>query len=215
MSKKTIYIAEDHKILRDGLKLIISSLDNVKIIGESGDGRKALEEVLNLRPDLLILDISMPSMLGLDVAQHIFKKNKKCKIIILTKHDNIEYLKRLLKYKIGAYVLKDEAATDLIKAIHSVFNNTFYLSPKLSSRLNTSKESPEEKEKNKATLTQREREIVKLIAEDKSTVDIAEILFISPKTVKTHRSNIFKKLKISSLTELIKYAIANDFIDLL
>lgn len=219
-SKKTLFIAEDHRILRDGLKLILSSMKDLEIIGESGDGREALDKVLELKPDLLLLDISMPSMLGLDVAEVVFKKQKDCKIIVLTKHDNVEYLKKMLKYKIAGYVLKEEAATDLVKAIESALNQKFYISPKIAERLKMigtqSLEETESKSSSKAfNLTPREKEIVKLIAEDKTTIEIAKILFISPKTIKVHRSNIFKKLNITSVTELVKYAVVNGLIDLL
>ena len=217
MNQKTIYIAEDHKILRDGLKLILSSLPELNLIGEASDGRTALEEVLEKKPDLLLLDLSMPSMLGLDVARKVSEKHKSCRIIILTKHTNIEYLKQLLHYKIAAYVLKDDAATDLVQAIQSVLKERIYISPKISEKL----KSPEltsilldKRNSEKSLLTYRELEIVKLIAEDKTTDEVAEILKISSKTVKAHRSNIFRKLNITSVTELVKYAIQNNLVEL-
>ena len=216
MKKNTIYIAEDHKILRDGLKLILKSLPSLAIIGESGDGRVALSEILAEKPDYLLLDLNMPSLLGIDVAREVFKSHKECKIIILTKHTNPEYLRKLLQFDIVAYILKDDAAHDLIDAFSSIEKGDFYISPKLKEVLgpHLSKEGLMRKYSNeKSLLTQRELEIVKLIAEDKTTKDIAQILFISQKTVKAHRSNIFLKLNISSVTELVKYAVQNKLID--
>lgn len=217
MKKKNVYIADDHRILRDALKLILSSLSNFKVIGEAEDGKQALKEVLEKKPDILLLDISMPSMIGIDVAKEVYSNLKTCKIIILTKYSNIEYLRTLLDYKICAYILKDDAVHDLSEALSQIDEEEIYISPIISKKMKpTFLETLRQRnsKKKKSLLTKRELEITKLIAEDKTTDEIAKILSISPKTVKVHRSNIFEKLRITSVTELVKYALQNHLIDL-
>ena len=147
----------------------------------------------------------MPSMSGVEVARHLKKSNPSIKIIMLSRHDNEEYIKQLLKFNINGFVLKEEAGDDLLKCIDSVMNGKTYLSPRIESKLagdsSSSKDSPF------ISLTNREREILKLIAEGKSSEEIADILKISSRTVKVHRANMMKKLDVHKVADMVKYAI--------
>lgn len=215
-AKIKVYLADDHAILREGLKLILTSQTNCEIVGESGDGKDALEEIEQLKPELVILDISMPSMTGIEIARKLRRYYVDMKIIILSRHDNEEYVKQLLKYGIHGYVLKDDAGNDLIRAVEAVFKGEIYLSPRITNRLvmdfqcinkQSQKKNHEETINSFSVLTNREREIVKLIAEGKSNEEVASSLWISPRTVKVHRANIMKKLNMHKVTDIVKYAI--------
>ncbi|MCP5497889.1 MAG: response regulator transcription factor [Leptospiraceae bacterium] len=220
--KIKVYLADDHAILREGLKLILTSQKNCEIIGESGDGKEALEEIERLKPELVILDISMPTMTGIEVARKIRRYYPSMKIIVLSRHDNEEYVKQLLKYGIHGYVLKDDAGNDLIRAVDAVFKDQVYLSPRITNHLvndfqilkkREQKTSREETIQSFDVLTNREREIVKLIAEGKSNDEIGHSLWISPRTVKVHRANIMRKLNLHKVTDVVKYALKAGIIE--
>jgi len=220
VKKIRIFIADDHAILRDGLKYILCENESCEIIGESSDGHDAVEQIYKLKPDIAILDISMPALTGLEAARLIRKYNKEIKIIILTRHDNEEYVRQAIKNGANAFILKENAGDDLLKAVKDVMNGNLYLSPKLlTSMVETGILLPAKPEENittedKSSLTNREKEILKLVAEGKSSNDIASILRISPKTVKVHRLRIMNKLDIHNITDLVKYAIKSDMIDI-
>jgi len=211
MKKCKIFLADDHGILREGVKMILSASSNCEVVGESDDGKDALDQIEKIKPDIAILDISIPSMTGIEVARHLKKSNPAIKIIILSRHDNEEYIKQLLKYNINGFVLKDEAGEDLIKCIDSVMQGKTYLSPRLESQL--SDLSTSTKENPFVSLTNREREILKLIAEGKSSEEISKILDISSRTVKVHRANMMKKLDVHKVADMVKYAIKNGMIE--
>jgi DNA-binding NarL/FixJ family response regulator len=214
-SKKIkIYLADDHRILREGLKMILKTQTSFEIIGESGEGVKALEEIENLKPDLAILDISMPGMTGIEISRNILKEDRRIKVIILSRHDNEEYVKQALKYGIHGYVLKDDAGEDLLQAVESVFNGKTYLSPRISNRLVDMNHLPQrENEESLIILTNREREIVKLVAEGNSNEQIAKALHISPSTAKVHRANTMKKLGLHKAADIVKYAIKEGILE--
>ncbi|HOP28059.1 MAG TPA: response regulator transcription factor [Spirochaetota bacterium] len=214
----TLFLADDHTIFREGLKLIIEDNSSYKVIGEAGDGKEALDSIEKLMPDIAILDISMPTMSGVDVARYLKKYAPEIKIIILSRHNNEEYVKELLKTGVNGYVLKDDAGNDLLRAIEAVMKDTVYLSPGVATRIVSDYISDNPFEKNEESqfklLTGREREILKLIAEGKCGNDIAECLRISPRTVKVHRANIMKKLNVHKSSELVVYAIKNNIIEI-
>jgi DNA-binding NarL/FixJ family response regulator len=194
--------------------MILKTQASFEIIGESGDGVNALEEIENLKPDLAILDISMPGMTGIEICRNILKKDKRIRIIILSRHDNEEYVKKALKYGVHGYVLKDDAGDDLLKAVDSVLIGKSYLSPRISNRLvDTQDLTRRESEVNLTVLTNREREIVKLVAEGNSNEKIAKILHISPSTAKGHRANVMKKLNLHKAADLVKYAIKEGILE--
>ena len=221
MKKISIFLADDHVILREGLKHILSEDPDIEITGEAGDGREALEKIDKLKPDIAILDISMPTLSGIEAARVIRKFNKNIRLIILTRHDNEEYVNEALKNGVNGFILKDSAGDDLLKAVRDVMNGNIYLSPKIITNIvksglaeqgNRNKINLQSEEKE--LLTNREKEVLKLVAEGKSSNDIASLLNISPKTVKVHRLNMMNKLDIRNVTALVKYAIKSGLIDI-
>lgn len=219
MNKITIYLADDHAILRDGLKLILSQYDNFIIAGENSNGIQALEEIERLKPDIAILDISMPGMTGIEIGRQIKKYNNRIKVIILSRHDNEMYIRQALQNNIDGYILKDYAAGELLKAINDTMNGDIYLSPriitKVASRVNLpGVNNPQRTENENSILSNREKEILKLICENNTNKQIASMLIISEQTVKAHRYNIMKKLDLHKVTELTRYAIQNEIIEI-
>ncbi|PKL17442.1 MAG: DNA-binding response regulator [Spirochaetae bacterium HGW-Spirochaetae-5] len=219
-SEVKLFLADDHTIFREGLKLIIEDVPHYNVIGEAGDGKEALDLIEKLKPDMAILDISMPTMSGIDIVRYLKRYSPDIKIIILSRHDNEEYVKELLKTGINGYVLKDDAGDDLLRAIDAVLKNSIYLSPGVAAKVvsdyvQMEKAGSEKGEESQfKLLTGREREVLKLIAEGKSGHEIAECLRISPRTAKVHRANIMKKLDVHKSSELVIYAIKNNMIEI-
>lgn len=219
-SEVKLFLADDHTIFREGLKLIIEDVPNYSVTGEAGDGKEALDLIEKLKPDIAVLDISMPTMSGIDVVRYLKRYAPEIKIIILSRHDNEEYVKELLKAGVNGYVLKDDAGDDLLRAIEAVVKNNIYLSPGVATKVVSDYVSMEKTaacsggEGQFELLTGREREILKLIAEGKSGLEIAECLRISPRTAKVHRANIMKKLDVHKSSELVIYAIKNNMIEI-
>ncbi|MCX7999891.1 MAG: response regulator transcription factor [Leptospiraceae bacterium] len=214
-------LIDDHAILREGLKLILHQVPDLEIVGEAGDGKTALEKIEQLRPDLILLDISLPEMTGVEVARYTRKTYPETKIIVLSRHDNEEYVQQLLKLGIHAYVLKDDAGDDLIRAIEAVKQNERYLSPRITSRIVSNFEQQGKRKKTSTEegklftiLTHREREILKHIGEGKSNEEISKELKIALRTVKVHRQNIMKKLDIHNVAELVKFAIKSGIVEI-
>jgi len=204
----SIVIAEDHTILREGLNALLSSQSDLKVVGEAGDGLEAIRCVRNHSPDMVLLDLSMPRMTGLDAIKAIKKANAQTKIIVLTVHRAEEYLLATLRAGADGYVLKEAHSTELLTAIRHVLAGRQYLSPSIPG---TMIERLLEGEKASTirsaweTLTQREREILKLVAEGYRNKEIADLLCISVKTVEKHRANLMEKLDLhdaASLTAL-------------
>lgn len=220
MNDITVYIADDHAILRDGLKKILHDYPHYTIIGESGDGKTAIEEIEQMKPRVVILDISLPLMSGIEVARQIKKYHAGIKIVILTRHDSIDYVNQLMKYGVDAYILKQSASEDLVKAIDEVIAGNMYISPRILKDFmnDISRNRPAEYGNgNQAlgtALSDREKQVTKLIAEGKTSDEIAQLLRISSHTVKVHRYNIMQKLKADNSTEIVKYALRTGLIDL-
>lgn len=216
MDSYRIYLVDDHSIMREGLKHILTTRDDLEVIGESGDGRKALTEIDSLKPDLVLLDISLPSMSGVEIARELKKYNPETSILILSRHDNEEYVEQLLKTGIHGYVLKDDAGEDLLRAVDAIRKGETYLSSRITSRLMagfTHNKKEEGQQSIFQTLTPREREVLQLVAEGLSTEQIATQLRISPRTAKVHRQNIMKKLDLHKVADLVKYAIRTGLVE--
>ena len=217
--KITVGLADDHAILRQGLDSLIKKEMDIEVIGEVSDGHETLKLVEEKEPDVLILDIAMPKLNGIEVSKRIKNKFPKTKIIILSMYDNQEYIFELFSCGVSAYLLKESVASDLISAIKAVHNGDSYLSPSISKKVINGFLQIQQKRKPGRTvslnnLTSREREILQLIAEGYSSREIAEFLDTSVKTVDAHRNNLMKKLKIHRKTELIKYAIQHGIIQI-
>ncbi|TGK34529.1 DNA-binding response regulator [Leptospira gomenensis] len=214
-----IFLVDDHAILREGLKMILSEQPGLEICGESGDAEKALDQIGKLSPDLVITDISMPGLSGIDLVKNLRKYYPQIRSIILSRHDNKEYVQKLLELGINGYVLKDDAGNDLLRAIEAVHKGETYLSPGITSHFLSGfvggKQGEENQDARKAfsVLSDREREILKLVAEGNSNEAIGKILRISPATVKVHRANIMKKLDLHKVADLVMYAIRAGLIE--
>ncbi|RIV17222.1 DNA-binding response regulator [Alicyclobacillaceae bacterium I2511] len=212
--KVRILIADDHKILRESLIILLQQEDDIEIVGEAADGHQAIQEILRLKPDIAILDISLPQLNGLDVAARLKQDCPDVKIIILTMHKNEEFVARAYQLEVNGYVLKDNALEELLKSIRIVQAGGIYLSSKITSTVvagfvenfNFKKGKPE-------LISSREREIVQLLSEGNTNKEIAKLLNISLKTVETHRSNIMHKLGFKSITDLVLYAVRNHIIE--
>ena len=208
MDAYTIILADDHAMLREGIRKIIERIEGALISGEVNDGLELLELLKRSSPNLVILDISMPNLRGLEAIREIKKTYPQVKVLVLTMHKKKEFLRQALRDGADGFLLKEDAGGELIRAVQTVRNGGKYLSPLLSSVL-TSLAVEEEKTE---VLTMREREVLKLLAEGKRTKEIAAALYISPHTVRRHRSNIMEKLNIQNLADLVKYAISQSYI---
>ena len=208
MDKKiTILIADDHPIFRQGLRHIIEREADLEIVSEAGDGEAALSEIAAVSPQVVILDVDMPKMNGFTVLNNLQEKQSTARVILLTVHDEEEFFSEALRLGVQGYVLKDSAVEDIVKAVRAVADGGNFVSPVLSSHLLHQHNQNSRSGLN--GLTAAEREILKLIAEYKTNREIAELLFISPLTVKTHRRNIAVKLSLEGNHALMKYALEN------
>ena len=206
-------LVDDHRILREGLKKLLTTDPEISIIGEAANGEEALSLLNTIEPDVLLMDIGMPVMNGLVATKKIGERFPHLKVLILTQYDSEEYLYTVLHAGAAGYVLKETASTELIWAIKTVNDGLAYLSPAMTQTL--IQERLEQKDSNskiKEILTPREQEIFKLLADGLSNNAIAEKLVISLKTVQTHRAHIMEKLNFNNRTELIKYAIRQGII---
>jgi two-component system response regulator NreC len=208
-----VLLADDHAILREGLKSLISLDPEFKVVGEANDGLEALEMAGSLKPDVILMDIAMPVMNGMEATKKIKEKYPLIKVLILSQYDSQEYLFNVLQAGASGYVLKRNASGELFWAIKSVHEGLAYLTPAMASLLiNNHFKEKEPEPDGKEIFTPREHEVLKLIAEGSTNQEIAEKLIISLKTVQTHRSHIMEKLNLHDRTELIKYALAKGII---
>lgn len=203
-----ILLVDDHTILLDGVKSLLSQEDDLEVVGQAGSAEAALEFLKKQDVDLIITDYSMPGMDGLSLLNTVKRIAPNTKIILLSMHDEVHLVKEILKAGVNGYILKKDTHKELLNAIHDVNNGKVYLSSDVNKMLITNLNHPEEGK----LLTDREREILKLIAKEYTNKNIAEELFISERTVETHRKNIFKKTGTNSLVGLIKFAYANNLI---
>lgn len=215
--KIKVFLVDDHVILREGLKKFISEKSRYEVVGEASTGIEALEKIEKLQPDIVVMDISIPEMTGIEVSQQICKYWPDIKIIILSRHDNDEYVNQLLKYGVKGYLLKNYSISNLLYAFTEVLKNNIYLCPSIMTKIvNNYNSCKADKESNSlfGTLSQRELQITKLIAEGKSNPEISSILRISIQTVKVHRSNIMNKLCVHKVTDIVRYAVRHGLVEL-
>ncbi len=213
MSFYQIVLADDHLMFRNGLKRIIEESKELLVIGEANDGIELLNLLKKSAPDMVILDLSMPRLRGLEAAHEIKTLYPEVKILILTMHKSKEYLMQALSSRADGYLLKEDTDGELIAAIDTIRRGKIYISPLLAKELtinlveyiNRSGKPLDE------TLSTREKEVLTIIADGKSNKEIADLLFISPRTVEHHRASINKKLKIQNIVDLVKYAIREGY----
>ena len=209
-SKYRIVIAEDHTILREGLRSLLSSHPEFEIVGEAEDGREAIQCVEKFKPDLILTDLSMPRMNGMEAIREIKRGSPDTKILVLTVHKTEEYILATLQAGANGYILKDSTHAELMLAIKHVLSGKHYISPEISDKVIEGYLEGRKTLKVKSsweTLTQREREILKLIAEGYKNKEIADYLCISVKTVEKHRANLMEKLNLHSIQALTAFAI--------
>lgn len=209
-TKRRVVIAEDHTILREGLRALLSGEPDFEVVGEAKDGQEAIRMVEKLEPNLILMDLSMPRMNGLDAIREIKKQSADTKILVLTVHKTDEYILATLQAGADGYLLKDSTHTELGMAIRTVLGGKFYLSPGISEKIiegYLAGNKPSKSTTPWETLTARERGILKLIAEGYKNRDIAEYLCISVKTVEKHRANLMQKLDLHSVSALTALAI--------
>jgi len=208
--KYRIVIAEDHTILREGLRSLLSSHPEFEIVGEAEDGREAIQCVEKFKPDLILTDLSMPRMNGIEAVQEIKRQNPQTKVLVLTVHKTEEYILSALKAGADGYLLKDSTHVELVMAVKKVLSGKPYISPEVSEKVIEGYLEGRKRVRSKTsyeTLTSREREILKLIAEGYKNKEIADDLCISVKTVEKHRANLMEKLNLHNVQALTAFAI--------
>lgn len=208
-----IVLAEDHGLVREGIKKIIEAIPGLRVVGEVGDGLELLELLKGLQVDMVILDITMPSLPGIEATREIKKAYPAVKVLILTMHKKKEYLNNAIAAGVDGYLLKEDAPKELLTAMDTIREGMIYVSPLLSSDLaNLYFQSQRHTAAEPAApLSPREIEIIKLIAEGKSSKEIAEILFLSFRTIQNHRTKIMRKLNLKKNTDLVRYAIREGY----
>lgn len=214
MPKIRVLLVDDHTILREGLRSLLSLQEDIEVVGEAGDGQAALELISTLKPDIVVMDIAMPGMDGLEATRRIKKDFPETRVLILTQHDNREYVFSLLQAGAVGYILKKSGGTEVVNAIRSTFAEGAFLPPSIAREVVDRYIQRPQQQTSRPPLTDREKEVLRLIAEGKSNKEIAEILCLSVKTVMAHRTNIMEKLDIHSRTELVKYAIRQGIISI-
>ena len=219
MDPVRLLIADDHEIVRRGLRTVLETRQGWVVVAEASDGREALEKAEEFNPHVTILDISMPSMNGLEAARQIQKRVPETKILVLSVHDSDPLIQRVLESGARGYLLKSDAARDLVTAVDALLcNKTFYTRRVEQVVLDgylakTTSVGDDGRDEDALRLTARQREIVQLLAEGKSSKEVATELEISVKTAETHRANIMRRLECHSVTELVRYAVRNHIIE--
>ncbi len=209
-----VLLVDDHTIFREGVRALLTSYDDIEVVGEAADGRTAIDKVTQLHPDVVLMDIAMPGLGGLEATLELRKLEPECRVLILTQYDNREYVFPILKAGAAGYVLKHAAATDLVSAIRAVHAGGSFLYPTVAKavldrylRQGQVPEDPYE------SLSDREVQVLRLVAEGPTNKEIAELLVLSVKTVMGHRANLMEKLGIHNRTELVKYAIRHGLVE--
>lgn len=209
-----VMLADDHILMREGIRQLLEFDGSIEVISEANDGEECLEKLKETKPQVLLLDINMPKKNGIEVLKEIKKNNIDVKVLILTVHNEIEYLMKAIDIGVDGYILKDSESSELKKAINAVINGENYIQPKLIPALNN-RLVTRDKDKDKiASLTSRELEVLIQVANGMFNKEIATSLNISERTVKNHISNIFKKIDVSDRTQAAVFAIKNDIIKL-
>jgi len=210
----TIMLADDHRIVRQGLRALLEAEPDFHLVDEAGDGLEAVQLVERLRPDVLVLDLMMPGLSGMEVTREVSKRSPETRVIILSMHANEAYVLEALRNGAVGYVLKDSSADELVQAVREVVAGRRFLSSPLSERaidayVSKAQQAPLDRYE---TLTAREREVLHLVAEGHTNAEIADRLSISSRTAETHRANMMRKLNLQGQTDLIRYALRRGII---
>lgn len=208
-----ILLADDHDILRRGLLALIRERTGWQVVAEARDGREAVQKAKDLKPDVAVIDISMPSLNGLDATKQILKASPGTKVLILTVHDSEQLIKNVITTGARGYLLKSDAGRAFVQAIEALLAGRTFFTAKVAQIMLEGSARKTQAPTEHSTLTDREREIVQLIAEGKSTKEVASLLCISAKTAETHRNNILRKLNCHSVSEIVRYAVRNHLLE--
>ncbi len=215
-----LLVADDHEIMRKGIRSLLEAQPGWQVTAEASDGREAVEKAREIKPDVTVLDISMPSLNGLEAARQMIKNDARAKILILTQHESDPLIREVLDAGARGYVLKSDASRDLITAVNAVRSNKTFFTAKVAQivldgyldKKPKKLATDERKDEARSRLTPRQREIVQLLAEGKSSKEVAVALGLSVKTAETHRANIMRRLDCHSISELVRYAVRNNII---
>ncbi|PTQ89277.1 response regulator transcription factor [Agitococcus lubricus] len=213
MNNTRILIVDDHQLIRKGLRVLISSEERFDVIAEASNGFEAIDFLKKNHVNVVLMDVSMPDMTGIETAKKIFELHDTPHILLLTMYNNLVYIEEALKIGVSGYLLKDAAPTELFSAIDTIMNGKVYLSPSICSEIAQGFKAKNIHEKAEKNLTQRQTEILKLVSLGLSSKEIAKKLNLSLKTIETHRSQIMNKLDIHEVTGLVRYAIKMKLID--
>jgi len=209
MNKIRVFQADDHLILREGIRSLLEKVPDIEVVGEAGDGIEAVAKVEQLVPDVVLMDIAMMKLSGLEATRQIKERNPQVKVLVLTMYETDQYISQMLQSQASGYVVKTAAASELVSAVRAVHRGDVYLYPAIARMLVT--DYLEQVKAGEADsphhLTSREKEILKLIAEGKKNKEIASLLGIRSRTVQAHRTNLMDKLGAHDRTELVKYAV--------
>lgn len=209
-----ILVADDHKIIVDGIKSLLIREDDIQVVADVNNGKKAVQAVQERKIDVVVMDISMPILNGLEATKQIKEYNENIKIIVLTMHEDDQYFNKIIEYGASGYILKNTGHDELVKAIHAVYEGKNYFSSEIASRQIMKKYDNATGLPEEAHLSKREIEVLKLISEEFKNHEIAEKLFLSTRTVDTHRRNLLQKLNVKNTAGLVKYAISKGIADI-
>jgi DNA-binding NarL/FixJ family response regulator len=209
MARIRVLIADDHALMREGIRALLRGSDDVEVVGEASDGREAIDRCQRLRPDVVLMDVAMPGLGGLEATLELRRLMPEVRVLVLTQYDDREYVARFLKAGVAGYVLKKAAGSELVAAIRSAHRGGLVLDPEIARDAVDLSRPPAESaaEDPYDTLTEREKQVLKLVAEGSSSKDVAQVLGISVKTAMTHRENLMEKLGLHNRTELIRFAV--------
>lgn len=209
-----ILLADDHELIRTGIRNLLEANKDFVIVGESGDGEETITKVREVKPDVVVIDISMPKMSGIEVTKRLKEKFPAVKVLVLTMHENVEYVYQIYKAGAGGYLLKNAGREEITSAIYAVARGEKFFSPRISELMISDYMQKAERRDSQAadvSLTKREEEILRLIAKGMNNQQISDQLFISPRTVDTHRTNIMQKLDIHDAANLVRYALEHGY----
>ena len=206
----TVFLADDHRMVREGFRLLLETQSDIKVIGEAGNGRDTVRQVIKLAPDVILMDIAMPELNGIEATKQIIEASSTAKVIILSMYSTTQHIFRALKAGAKGYILKESAGDDVIRAVRMVHSGKIFLCDEITGVVvgdYIEKRESGTMDDPLSRLSTREREVLQLLVEGKSNTKIAELLFLSQKTVETYRSHLMQKLGISDLPGLVKFAI--------
>jgi len=214
MKTHTIFIVDDHDIIREGIKAILRRQPEYEVVGEARDAQTALDKICSLKPDILLLDITMPKKTGLEIIEDVLRISPSTKILIISVHKANAYVMKALQSGVKGYLSKENAADDLPQALRKIVSGQVYLDAQVSDYLLKKVSGPQEETQGPGLLTERELDVLRLVAESKAAKEIASLLSLSPRTVENYKNNMLKKLGLHRTSDLIKYAIKNKIIDI-